>query len=305
MRLELPSMDIKIQAGVWRPSDKANACRTVEREEVLATLDTLAPIPQCALSILHNYQNDQYTLRDLTHDLKQDQVLSAKTIKLANSALFKRVQKVTTIEGAVSMLGRDKIIKWIVAEAIEGLFNRSQGGYSMCKGGLFHHARKIASLSESIAAASGATDPQTAYLSGLLHDIGKVVLDQYIPEVASRLYQERAAGECDFLKSERTFLGMDHTEAGACLALKWGFPDCLVDAIKYHHHPGADDLRSSTTAGIVYLADLLLAKFAPGTTVSFPRTNELINQLQKTKLSPQQLNALIDSIPSFDFQKAA
>ncbi|MGB5986545.1 MAG: HDOD domain-containing protein, partial [Desulfobacterales bacterium] len=170
VRLELPAMAVKVSTCMWQAPNRAETHGPVDREQVLAAIKGLAPIPQIALAILQNSQDENYALSDLAQDLKQDQVLSGHTIKLANSALFKRVRQVDSIEGAVGLLGRDKIIKWVVQKAIDDLFDRSLGGYSLYKGGLFHHARKTARLCELIARASGTLDPNTAYLAGLLHD---------------------------------------------------------------------------------------------------------------------------------------
>ena len=298
-------MAVKIHNGVWSPPERSPAARSADRDQVLAAIDNLSPIPQVALRILRNYQNERFALSDLTEALKQDQVLSAQTIKLANSALYKRVREVDTLQGAVGLLGRDTIIKCVVLKAVEGLFRDRSGGYSLCQGGLFHHARRTAQLCELMARTSQAANPNSAFLAGLLHDIGKVVLDQRLPEVASRFYHALEADTTGCLRSEKRLMGMDHTEAGGLLARKWGFPPSLVEAIEGHHQPASDDFSASCVVGLVHLADLLLARFAPGLTVSFPSTQDLLDRLKRLNLTPQQLDGIIDAIPASDLPLAA
>ena len=305
LRLEMDSFQVRIRTGDWLTPDGDLPSRTVSRQELMEIMDQLDPIPQVALKILRACQDEGYAMAELAAELKKDQVLSARTLKLANSAAYRRNGSIETIEDAVVRLGQDAIIKFVVAEAVENLFNRSPGGYSLCKGGLYHHSRKIALLCEQIAAITGVVKPGLAYLAGLLHDIGKVVLDQHIHNIMPAFYQGLGEGKIDILKTERDILGMDHTEAGILLAQKWDFAPALVDAIGYHHRPDTPQADNPHIAGIVHVADVLLSRFQPGVTISFPDTTRLVDQIKKIEIQPQQLHGVINQIPDGEFCLAA
>jgi putative nucleotidyltransferase with HDIG domain len=302
MRLEMDSLKVEVLTGDWMDDDPGQTGQVMERDQLVRTLAALEPIPQIALRILRDYQDERYTLTELANELKQDQVLSAHTLKLANSALYQRSRKVSTIEDAVFLLGQDTVIKCVVSESIERLYNQAKGGYSLCQGGLFHHARKTALLCEKIAEAAGEkVKPALAYLAGLLHDIGKVVLDQYIHNAMPTFYRRISNGQMDWLRIEREVLGMDHTEAGGMLARKWDFADPFKESILFHHYPDDPRIRHRTLVGIVHVADMLLARFSPGVTLGFPEANQFADQLAMINLSQAQLHTIIDTIADGEF----
>jgi len=305
LQFNMQRFEVQIRAGDWLAPDRSQRCRAVEFGELARILDQLEPIPQIALQILRDYQDQQYALADMAQDLKKDQVLSAHTLKLANSALYQRQRKIGTIEDAVFLLGQDMIIKWVVSAAVQRLFQNTQGGYSLCRGGLYHHARKTAILCEQIAEMTGTVKPALAYLAGLLHDIGKVVLDQYIHNVMPSFYRGLSEGKVDFLGAEREILGMDHTEAGRLLARKWNFARPFAEAISYHHQPDDDRIRNQPLPSIVYVADVLLSRFLPGVTAGFPGSNQLAEQMHKINLTSGQVHRIINTIADGEFHLAA
>ncbi|MGB5987405.1 MAG: HDOD domain-containing protein [Desulfobacterales bacterium] len=305
LRLEMDQFQVQIRPGDWLAPDRSKACVALACGQLGETMAQLTPIPQVALRILRSYQDEDFSLAAMAKELKEDQVLSARTLKLANSALFKRQRKIGTIEEAVFLLGQDTIIKWVVSEAVERLFHQAGGGYSLCQGGLFHHARKTALLCEQIAELTGLAKPASAYLAGLLHDIGKVVLDQYIHNAMPAFYRGLCEGKVDFLGAEREVLGLDHTEAGELLAKTWNFAPAFVEAIGGHHRPEDPHLRHPALAGIVYVADILLSRFQPGVTIGFPDAGHLATQLGALNLTPQQLDPIINTIADGEFHLAA
>ncbi len=165
-------------------------------EDIKNTITTLKPIPQTALKILRMFQEDSYSLEDISRELATDQVLSAQTLKVCNSALFSGNIKIETLKDAVLLLGRDMLVKTVITAAVEAYYGQTgSSGYSMCRGGLFFHAVGVAKLSECLAGASGKVDGNLAYTAGLLHDIGKVVLDQYVAESAPLMFRDLANTE--------------------------------------------------------------------------------------------------------------
>ena len=113
--------------------------------------------------------------------------------------------------------------------------------------------RLIDAVGELLAETTGKEDSKLAYTAGLLHDIGKVVLDQYITGAYPMLYREFQDRQSEIIEVENSILGKDHTQIGALLANSWSLPDSLSDAIRFHHSPEeSTDNRTLTT--IVYVA---------------------------------------------------
>ncbi|MDA3917173.1 MAG: HDOD domain-containing protein [Deltaproteobacteria bacterium] len=154
------------------------------QKDILKTIDQLKPIPQTALKILRMFQLDQHNITQITKELSHDQVLTGKTLKLCNSAFFAGSIKIESLKDAVLLLGQSMLIKSVITTVVNDYFAQTgTSGYSLCKGGLFFHAVGVATLCEKITEKSKQTTIESAYTAGLLHDVGKVVLDQYIADL--------------------------------------------------------------------------------------------------------------------------
>jgi len=166
----------------------------------------------------------------------------------------------------------------------------------MTKGGLYHHAVSTAIVSEQIAKLTGRAAPDVAYTAGLLHDIGKVHLDQYVSAAAPMFYCEVYEEGRDLLAVEKSLLGITHIEAGMRLAELWSFPPSLTDAIANHGHPELAQ-HDKTLAHVIHLADLLILRFAPGHEIEMLSTDGLEKRLQPLGLDKNSLLELIAGLP--------
>jgi putative nucleotidyltransferase with HDIG domain len=268
--------------------------------EIRQSIDRLQPIPQVALKMLRLMDADDYDILELADELRKDQVLSARTLQLCNSAMFARRIRVASLDHALVYLGKDLLVKMVVSASVNQFFGQQGQGYSLCKGGLYHHAVGTAMVAEKLAQFTGVALPGTAYTAGLLHDIGKVVLDQYVATGYPLFYRELEE-DITFREAEKRILGTDHTRVGLMLAEKWAFPDTLARVIRYHHHPEKNDLNPELTH-IVYLADLLMANFHAGLEMERFQMGKLARRLERIGLTTTRFPELVDLIPNKVFE---
>ncbi len=267
-------------------------------DDIDRCVERIQPIPQVALKILRLINEEQYEIGKLAEQIRSDQVISAKTLKLCNSSLFSRRLKIESLDHALSFLGMETLVKLVIASAMENFFDISiPGGYSLCKGGLYHHAIGTAIIAEKLAAKTGRAKPATAYTAGLLHDIGKVVLDQYVAAAYPLFYREMADQAIDLCQAEKTIFGLDHTQVGSRLARQWSFPASLTDAIRHHHAP-ENAAENVGLVHIVYLADLLMSRFHSGLELDRMDTTALLSILETVGLSIDQFPDMVDLIPT-------
>jgi len=267
------------------------------KNDILKTIGQLKPIPQTALKILRMFQSGQHDITQITKELASDQVLSGQTLKLCNSALFAGLVKFESLKDAVLLLGESMLVKSVIMAAVNDYFSQTgTSGYSLCKGGLFFHAVGVATLCEKITEKSSRPPIKSAYTAGLLHDIGKVILDQYVADYAPNFFRRVNQKNEDFIHSEKKILGLDHCEAGAFLAKEWNFPDGLYEIIRLHHTP-EKATKNKDLAYTVYLADLLMEKFYTGLELDKIQTKSFENALEHLGLTMAQLPELIDAIP--------
>jgi len=264
--------------------------------EINRAMNAIQPIPQVALKILRIMGEDTYDIAALTEEIRKDQVLSARTLKLCNSVFIGSRSKIESLDQALVYLGQTLLIKFVISASINDFFHQAATGYSLCKGGMYHHAVGSAIIAEKIAALTGYASPASAYTAGLLHDIGKVVLDQYFQSAFPLFYRELQQGHKNFITVEKDLLGIDHTAVGAKLAGQWSFPDSLKATIRHHHKP-EDSTQQRKLVHIVYLADLLMSRFHAGLEVDRVGTGALAARLETLGLSTQQFGEIVDIIP--------
>jgi putative nucleotidyltransferase with HDIG domain len=296
LTLDMSTWECRIEpTGFDRLSASADI-KIPEPNEISQSARDLKPIPQIALKVLRIINEGLYDIRNLTEEIRKDQVISARTLQLCNSVMFARRKKIESLDHALVMLGQDLLLKLVISASLNNFFSQAGMGYSLCKGGMYHHAVGTAVIAEKLAEITEKVDPPLAYTAGLLHDIGKVVLDQFVNSAFPLFYRQVNDEGKNFSEVEKQVLGTDHTEVGAGLAHNWSFPESLVEAIRHHHNP-EDARQHKGLVHIVYLADLLMSRFHTGLELERLNTGALDARLEAIGLSISGFPALVDRIP--------
>ena len=269
-------------------------------EQLDKAIENICSVPQVVLKIIRMIQDDIYEMRDMAREIRQDQVLSARIIRLCNSAFFHKDMAIDSIDRALVLLGEKHLLQMVISAAFQDFFPYNGQGYSLCKGGLFNHALGTAILSQQLAEAADIS-PDIAYTAGLLHDIGKAVLDQYMSKVYPFFYRRTQENGDDLFIVEREAFGVTHDDVGSRLAERWSLPENLVDAIKHHHNPEKAS-HDSRLAHLVYLADLLMSRFMVGQELDRMDTRHLSSRLQKLGFKRDYFTNIIEKIPDQVFQ---
>ena len=303
IELDMQRWQCRIRPAGFDAADRNADESPPARPDVQQAIESIRPIPQVALKVLRIIKDGSYPIDKLAEEVKKDQVISARTLQLCNSAMFTKRRDVVSLDHALVFLGQELFIRLVISAAVQSYYSQSGNGYSLCKGGLYHHAIGTAMIAEKIAGMTNKAIPGVAYTAGLLHDIGKVVLDQYIAGVYPMLYREFQDRQSEIIEVETRVLGMDHTRAGELLARKWSLPAPLTDAIRFHHRP-EESRNNNPLTTIVYLADLLMSRFHPGLELERMGTDHLTDQMAKLDLSPGQFCDLVDLIPGKVFEPA-
>lgn len=259
-------------------------------------IETLMPIPQAALKVVRMINNANYTFRELTREVIQEQVISARIIRMCNSVVLSPKMKVNSIEQALLRIGEKNLLLLALSFSLEDFISRGHQGYSLCKGGIFHHSFWTATISGKLAEISGRAAPDLAYTAGLLHDIGKVVLDQYMFDAYPLFYRQLQSENNDLIAAEKNLFGITHTEAGQRLASAWEMPEFISDTILHHHDP-VRAAHNSEIVHIVYIADLLSSRFMPGHELEKMDTTHLRSSLNAIGCHPKDFSVLLTGTP--------
>jgi putative nucleotidyltransferase with HDIG domain len=267
-------------------------------------IQIIKPIPQVALKVIRMIHRDDYSMKEVGSEIRQDQVISGRVLNLCNSTILGLRTVVDSIDRALILVGEKRLLKLVVTASVKSLFPQSSQGYSLCKGGIFQHSIGTALIAQELAVFTKKAEPDIAYTAGLLHDIGKIPLDQVMAGNAPFFYRYTQEQGGDLCKAEKLKFGIDHTEAGMRLGKAWTLPNNLINVIANHHNPEtmAEDEELVT---IVYIADLLMSKFQAHHEIEQIDTEKLSERLNRLDLNSDHLPILIDLIPKHIFQSAA
>ena len=296
LNLDMSSGQVTIEpAGQSKisPDDKV---RTATIDEIMSAINELKPIPQVALKVMRLMDENRYDIESIAKEIRKDQVITARMLQLANSAMFGAKKSITSLDHAVVFLGQDLLVKLVLTAAVQGYYDQTIMGYALCKGGVYYHSLGCAHVAEILARKTKQEDPAKAYTAGLLHDIGKVALDQYVASAYPLFYRDITETKDNVLSIEQQLLGMDHTRVGSILARQWSLPLALEQAIRHHHHPDNAEEHAELSA-IVYLSDLLMSRFHTGLEIERMETAYLNRHLDILGLNPEDFWGLVDAIP--------
>ena len=295
LSFDMQTWKSKIQPVEIERMMKKSTPAAIDSSDISAAVERIQPIPQVALKVLRMLDEGSYYINAIADEIRKDQVICARTIQLCNSAMFTKKREIETLEHALVYLGPEVLAQSVIASYVKEFFNQTAQGYSLCMGGIYHHAVGTAKIAEQLARLTDTVTPALAYTGGLLHDIGKVVLDQYIAAGFPLFYREMFKGS-DFLDAERAHIGVDHAMIGAQLAERWSFPDTLREVIAHHHNP-EKAARAAQLTHLIYLADLLMSRFLTGLELDRMNTAHIAGSLATIGLDVSQFNEIVDLIP--------
>lgn len=204
---------------------------------IIKTVDNLRPMPTSITRALRAIEDSNATSTEISEIIGLDQALSASILQSANSVSMGYATDCSKLSDAVMRLGFKRLKGIILGIAAVGPFNQSLKGYRFGAGELWNHSIATAVSAEWIARELRYPDPEEAYTAGLLHDMGKLFLDQFVFSDYTRIVDLMLKYKLTLYMAEEQLLGIDHANVGGLIAEKWNFPVVLIDAIRYHHTP--------------------------------------------------------------------
>ncbi len=218
----------------------------------------LPSMPQVLVQLIDACHRREVNLQEVAEIVEKDAALSAKILQLVNSAFIGARNAFTDTRQAVIYLGANTVKNLAISVSVQQVFRKVKTRGLLSIDRFWYHSCQNAVLAQKIAQQTGYETPAEAYLAGLLHDIGKLLLwmafqDNYAPLLLKGVRCHGA--RLSFLEQQK--LHINHCEAGGWLAEEWHLPPLLADAIRYHHHQVEELKEGLPLVRITYLADLL------------------------------------------------
>ena len=232
-------------------------------DEILKKLDSIKDIPTLPTIIfeLNELLQDPNTpITEISDIIEKDQAMSLRVLKLVNSAFYGIHKEVNDIGNAIVLLGFNTVRNAIVSLGVINSFSgiKSLEGFDISD--FWKHSLAVAVVSKSLAGKTKIASPDSCFVGGLLHDIGKVILAQYFQDLFEKVWNAAKRENIFFYEAEKKEISIDHAIIGAHLATNWELPENFIDVIRWHHDV-RNDTESKKMILIIYLSDIIVNSY--------------------------------------------
>lgn len=259
-------------------------------EQILARVESLPPMPAVVQQVLVMLQDQDFSFPQLMETVRLDPGITAHVINMCNSPFYGLRQKVSSLQQALLLLGSRQLMEIILSGQMAGHYRKDQSGYRLAKGQLWQHCMGTALFAQVLGEKVKFEDPPTLFTAALLHDVGKLVLSEFVADEFKQIERMVAMGQ-SFADAERQVLGVDHALLGAAVARKWNFPESIVTAIAFHHNPGKAT-KHRELCNLVALANLMCLSVGLGAGVEGLASVVSAELLKEVGLKSRDLDGL-------------
>ena len=223
-------------------------------DKILKSIKNIPAFPAVAMKVVALMDSPNYSIMDVADLVKYDQAITANILRICNSAYFGLRHKVVTINDAVMRLGQQNIVRAVQAAGASTFYKKAKG-YGLEANKLWEHSVGVALMTQILSKRIFKCEDAKLYTTALLHDIGKVIMGEFVDESFPQIHDLVSKEGISFLDAEEKIIGINHADLGGRMASQWNFPKDMMDAIIYHHRPDLMQDEGNSGAWLVYLAD--------------------------------------------------
>jgi HD-like signal output (HDOD) protein len=233
--------------------------RQAALERLFSRIGDVAPLPAAAQKILSLTQNPDCSLDELREAIQSDPVLVARLLRRLNSSYYSLSQKVVDLKTALTLLGTREIRNLALTVFVSRYYENSASHGTYNRESLWSHCVGVGAAARLVARVCGRGVPEEAFISGLLHDLGLILLDQSLRKHFHSVIDALDAATPTHIVETR-LLTFDHAVLGGFVARKWNFPEPVVAAITFHHQPWCYTGPHKDLVNVVSVANYLCSR---------------------------------------------
>ncbi|MBU0483346.1 MAG: HDOD domain-containing protein [Proteobacteria bacterium] len=228
----------------------------------LDDIEDLPTIPHTMQQILSGIDSISSSAQSLQEIVKQDPVLTAKILKVANSSFYSPSTEIATVSRAIVNMGFDEVRDVVISLSLAGIFCDDLGFDEFKSTDLWLHSIGVATAAKLIANRVQGIEPDELYTAGILHDLGRLVYCLYFKYELRDVLGSMAINRKSLYESEESY-GLTHSEMGAYLAQRWQLSDLIINVIRHHHKP-QNAGQHTKAASVIFLADAITINLGIG-----------------------------------------
>lgn len=207
-------------------------------KHLVSQMESLPSLPSLYTKVVELIQSPDGSIKKIGEVIAKDLAMTAKILQLVNSAFFGIPRHISNPAQAACLLGLDTIKALILSIGIFTKFEQKRFAHFGIEN-LWNHSIKTGAIAKKVADKEGADRylADNAFMAGLLHDVGKLVLVSNVPEKYEEVIETKKDQNMTLNEAEQSVFGATHADVGAYLTGLWGFPDAIVEAVAFHHRP--------------------------------------------------------------------
>lgn len=264
---------------------------------IVRRINELPTLPQVVTVILSLIDSPDSSAEDINRVMEKDPALVGKILKLVNSAYYGLPNKVNSVRQSIVILGFSTVKSLAISASVFDMFDETRST-AFSREAFWSHSIGCACVSRLVGHREAGTDEETAFVLGLLHDIGKLVLDQYSPaEFDAIVNQAREKGTSFYAAEKDILVETNHAEVGAWVAEQWGLSEELINAIRCHHEVASIEHRpTKVLSSICRFSNFICQKRGVGNSGNY-NTPELDPEAWATlSIGKDDLPRLVESV---------
>lgn len=227
----------------------------IKVRRLLSQIESVPTLPTVVSELFEQLRSPRTSADDINRIIVMDQSLTSKVLRVANSAFYGFPRKISSVTHAVVILGFETVRNLALTISVFSAFGSTEkSGFDRLA--FWRHSLACAVIARSIAVRLKFKDLEDIFIMGLLHDLGKVILDQYFPDEFSQIVQRAKENNTLIIDAEKDVLGISHPLVGAVVAEGWSLPSAITQVMRYHHTPGSSQTALEASS-MVHIGDVL------------------------------------------------
>ncbi|MBN2298005.1 MAG: HDOD domain-containing protein [Deltaproteobacteria bacterium] len=224
--------------------------------DVIQNVEDLPTLPAVAIEVIGLSRSSDVSIKAVSECIYKDPPLATKVLKMANSSFYRRGSgEVDTLHRAILLMGLNEIINITTSVSVLSVLPPQGSTGESIRDTFWNHCIATALIARYVDKKLGMRSMGREFVGGLLHDIGKIILDEYFHDEFMEAHAFSIDVDCPMYEAEMEVLGTTHMEVGSFLAQKWNLPGYITDITLHHHHP--DQAQYKDINSLVCISDLL------------------------------------------------
>jgi putative nucleotidyltransferase with HDIG domain len=223
--------------------------------KILKEVKSFPGMPATAAKLMPLLQNPDTSTSQIEDIVKYDPGLTANILKLSNSAYFGLPSKVSSIRQAIMLMGWKRLLQLVMTMCMSALMKKPIPGYDLPQGELWRHSVAVSVGADTLVKSLSLSNADEAFTAALLHDIGKLILGEFVHQDLDKIMQMVDKG-ITFEVAEFIVIGTNHADVGARILQSWSLPQELVNAVSWHHDPERCQ-NHCLISDVVHIANIL------------------------------------------------